>query len=1031
MVKMVVNGKEINAPEGKNLLTFLRGRGEHIPGMCHMPVLDPYGSCRLCLVEADGKVTTSCTLKTMEGLKVETLTDRIIEMRRNALELMLSDHSGDCIGPCQDGCPAHSDVQGYLALIAMGKYHEAVKLMKEKYILPAVLGRICPAFCEDECRRNLVDEPVAIRQVKRFAADYDLKNGSWMPDIPPSSGKKIAIVGGGPSGLACAYYLRTMGHGIKIFESMPEPGGMMRYGIPEYRLPKNVLGEDVATVINTGIEIESNCTVGEDVSLDALRNEYDAVFLGIGAWKSREIKIEGEKLDGVIHGINFLRRVNIGKEPNIGKKVIVVGGGNTAIDVARTTLRLGSEVTVAYRRSRNEMPANEEEVREAEEEGVRFLFLTNIVKVHGKEKVENAELMKMELGEPDESGRRRPVPIKDSNFITGTDNVILAIGQYCDEKILEGLDVKSMKGKVVVDDVTLQTNLDNVFAGGDLIMGPSTVIESVATGRKAAIMMDLYMKGKLGKVKEILLEPSKHLAELSKDEEVYNVLFDLRPYNHWKTVAEKDYKDAKRIPRIKKRVVSASDRIKNFSEVEKTISEEEVLEETRRCMSCGCMKIFNCKLREYSTLYDAKQDAFIGEKSNFKIDEWHPHIVLDNNKCVLCGRCVNLTQEITGEGMVDYVSRGFRTKISPPYGFSLGDMKGHFIGDMKGHFIGDMKGHFIGDMKGHFIGDMKGHFIGDMIDVCPTGAIIEKLPFVKPGPWKTESIPTVCNGCGLGCEMNIEVYDDEMLVRASSKLPSWNNGHLCDKGRFERLWESKTEKVMIDKNGPKEITFNEAVKIIKEHMDDMAVILTPEVTQEEAQYFKNLAAKHRFKIGALVERGVSTAKYVDLLNSRRVLMEANLERHPYLEVLLKQIKNSGAQIVKEHYDFAILDAPAEPLAVPTLILHKGINEAGLLSLGLKSIPKAESYLVVGNLKEKLDGFTIVLGKSEYADVTLPYPAWAEKDGTIINDFNMELKVNSAREGRVNVEEMLSLIWGDGKNAAKAIDKYIKTGKWEG
>jgi len=978
MARITVNGKEIDVPEGKNLLTVLREKGENIPGMCHMPELDPYGSCRLCLVKANGKVTTSCTLKTTEDLKVETLTDEIIEMRRTALELMLSNHTGDCIGPCQEGCPAHSDVQGYLALIAMKKYHEAIKLMKEKYILPAVLGRICPAFCEDRCRRNLVDEPVSIRQVKRFAADYDLQNGPWMPDIPSPSGKKIAVVGGGPSGLACAYYLRVMGHDVKIFESMPELGGMMRYGIPEYRLPKDVLDADMATVVNTGIEVETNCMIGKDIKLDTLRSEYDAVFLGTGAWKSSEIKIEGSKLDGVTHGINFLRMINSNKDLNIGKKIIVVGGGNTAMDVARTAVRLGSEVTVVYRRSMKEMPANKEEVREAEEEGIRFLLLTNIVKIHGKEKVENVELIKMKLGEPDESGRRKPIPIKGSNFVVEADSVILAIGQYCDEKILEGMGIQTIKGKIVTDEVTLQTNLDNVFAGGDSVTGPSTVIESIAMGRKAAIMIDLYMKGKLGKAKEVLLEPSKHVAEIYRDTELYNVLFDLKPYNHWKTVTERDYKDAKRIPRVKKRNASVGDRVKNFSEVEETLSEEEVLEETRRCMSCGCMKVFDCKLREYSTIYDAKQESFVGEKSDFKIDDWNPYVVLDYNKCVLCGSCVNLTQEITGEGIVDYVSRGFRTKISPPPASSLASMKEQV------------------------------HFIGDMIDVCPTGALTEKLPFVKPGPWKTESIPTVCNGCGLGCEMNIEVYGD-MLIRASSKLPSWNNGHLCDRGRFERLWESKTEKEVTRESGIKELTGDDAVKTIKEHMDNMAIILTPEVTQEEALYFKKLAAKYKLQIGSLAKGGISTARYGDLLNSRRIRIDADLERHPYLKVLLRQIQNNGAQIVEKDYDFVILDAPAEPLDVPTLILHSGVNETGLLSLGLEGVPKAENYLVVGNLKEKLDGFTIVLGQSKYADVMLPYPAWAEKDGTIINDFNMELKVNSARKRKVAIEENLPFV----------------------
>ncbi|GAB6136192.1 FAD-dependent oxidoreductase [Thermococcus prieurii] len=506
MVRLIVDGKEVDAPADKPLIEFLREIG-HVPGFCYTEELEPYGSCRLCLVETERGVTTACTLKPREGLKVETLSDRVIEMRKTALELLLSSHYGDCIGPCQDACPAHADIQGYLALIAMGKYHEAVKLMKEKYILPAVLGRVCPAFCEEACRRNLVDEPVGIRLAKRFAADYDLENGPWMLEIPPSTGKRVAVVGGGPAGLACAYYLRLKGHEVTIFEAMPELGGMTRYGIPEYRLPRDVLDKDIATVINTGIEVRTNTALGRDVSLEELREKYDAVFLAVGAWKSRKMGIPGEDLEGVMHGIEFLRKVNTGEEVKLGERVIVVGGGNTAMDVARTALRLGAKVTVVYRRSKAEMPANEREVEEAIEEGVEFLFLANPVRIIGDGRVEEVELVRMRLGEPDSSGRRRPVPVEGSEFRVKADNVILAIGQYCDEEFLKSLGIEARRGRAVVDEITLQTNVPGVFAGGDLVLGPSTVIESIATGRRGALMIDLYLRGRLEKAREVLANP--------------------------------------------------------------------------------------------------------------------------------------------------------------------------------------------------------------------------------------------------------------------------------------------------------------------------------------------------------------------------------------------------------------------------------------------------------------------------------------------------------------------------------------------
>ncbi|NPA75294.1 MAG: FAD-dependent oxidoreductase [Euryarchaeota archaeon] len=955
MVSIIVNGKKIEVNEDKTIIQILRENGEHIPGFCQMDELDPYGSCRLCLVETKRGVTTSCTLKPAEGLEVETFTDKVIEMRKTALELMLSNHYGDCIGPCQNGCPAHSDVQGYLALIAMGKYHESVKLMKEKYILPAVLGRVCPAFCEDACRRNLVDGPVAIRQLKRFAADYDLAHGPWMPEIPPATGKKIAVVGGGPAGLSCAYYLRTMGHDVTLIEAMPELGGMMRYGIPSYRLPKDIMDRDIATVIDTGIEVKTGCALGKDVTLDELRETYDAVFLGIGAWKGRSMGIEGEELPGVMQGIEFLREVNTGAKNEIGEHVIVVGGGNTAMDVARTALRLGAKVTVVYRRSEQEMPANPEEVEEAKEEGVEFMFLTNPVKILGDGKVEKVELIKMKLGEPDASGRRRPIPIEGTNFEVTADNVIMAIGQYCDESFLKSIGIEAKRGKALVDEVTLQTSIDGVFAGGDLVLGPSTVIESIATGRRAAIMIDLYLKNEIENIRDILLDPAKHVKEIVSNDDFRRVLFDLSPYNHWKDVTEKDYEHVERKPRVNRKLKPAEERIRGFVEVEETLAEEEVLEEAKRCMSCGCMEVFNCKLREYATLYGAKQDRFKGEMGRFEIDETHPNVVIDSNKCVLCGRCVNFTHEIAGEGLLDYVYRGFNARISPPLGKSLGDMDGAFI--------------------------------GELVDVCPTGAIFEKIPFLKPGPWKTKDVKTVCNGCSLACEMNIEVYDN-MLIRASS-VSGWNNGHICDVGRFGRPWAETSESPVL--NGER-VGWDEVKRFMDEH-SDMALILSAQLTNEEISFFKELAKKKGFKIGAFVNPGISTATLSDIQNARKVLLKADLRKYPYLKLLLK-----GKEFVEQGYDVAVLESPAEPVAnVPTLILHEGVNAVGLLRAGVTGIPESRAYLVIGEPEKTLDGDVLVL----------PAGRWAEKEGTVINAFNMELKVGRSRQPEYSVTELFS------------------------
>ena len=281
-MKIIIDDKEVDYPENTKLLEYLKKTDKHIPGLCKVNELDPYGSCRLCLIDSDDRLLASCNYIPRENDKITTLSENIIDMRKTNLELILSDHVGDCIAPCQKACPANADVQGYVALIAMGKYTESVKLMKEKYVLPAVLGRVCPAFCEEKCRRQLVEEPLALRQAKRFAADYDLENGPWMPDIPSPTGKKIAIIGGGPAGLSCAYYLRIKGHDITIYEAMPELGGMLRYGIPTYRLPRKVLDADIATIIDLGIVVKNNMALGKDITMEYLRGNYDAVFMAIG-----------------------------------------------------------------------------------------------------------------------------------------------------------------------------------------------------------------------------------------------------------------------------------------------------------------------------------------------------------------------------------------------------------------------------------------------------------------------------------------------------------------------------------------------------------------------------------------------------------------------------------------------------------------------------------------------------------------------------------------------------------------------------
>jgi len=815
-VKIKLNGKEVIAQEGQTILEVARENGIEIPTLCHDEHLKPFGSCWVCLVEVKGArgFVPSCATEIRDGMEIETDNENVHSARRMALELLLSDHYADCTAPCTLKCPAHVDIQGYIVLIYDGLYHEAVKLIKERLPLPLSVGRVCPAFCEKECRRQIVEEPIAIRQIKRFAADKDIEDAenTYIPEKKPETGKEVAIVGAGPAGLTVAYYLTIEGHHCTIFEANPKSGGMLRYGIPEYRLPKNVLDKEIELIEKLGVDIKNNERLGRDFTLQFLCKEYDAVFLGLGAQNAMKMRIEGEDLDGCYFGVEFLKAVVENKIKKIGKIVAVIGGGNTAIDAARTTLRLGAEkVMIVYRRAEEQMPAEKEEIEAAKEEGIELHLLQNPTKILGKDgKVVGMQCLRMRLGEPDTSGRRRPIPIPNSEFIMQVDTVIPAVSQFPDTKFLleetAKINSKNLEltkwNTLVTNEETMQTNIEKIFAGGDVTRGPATVIECVADAYTAAQSMNQFLSGKK-------VIPLKSEFNSKKAESVTQL-------------SSIEYEKYEKKTRIKSAVVDIETRIKSFEEVERAFTEKEAFDETERCIECGCDVNKTCKLRKYATDYDAIATRFIGEINKHPIDETHPFILRDPNKCIKCGRCVRTCLEIQGVGALGFIYRGFGTLVAPEFGESL--------------------------LK------TSCESCGKCIDVCPVGALSPQNTQLKTAPIKLKETITTCGLCGCGCQVKF-MHVGNLIMKAEAAESTITENNICFNAHFgyEVLQGDKrlTTPFIRKERTLQKCSWDEAFKLISEKLPgfgiNSAIFSNGNFTNEELYLINQIAEKYKIQ----------------------------------------------------------------------------------------------------------------------------------------------------------------------------------------